>query len=249
VILTTPASPSGRRSERPIVFRRTNCEGDDVAGRTTKQPIADRMYDVLLHQFMSGERAAGQSLNIVTLSRELEVSQTPLREALARLEHTGLVQREALRGYRVAPVMTRTEVEQLGAARALLEPRLASEAAKRATPEFLAGLREAAEEFRQSAKVADTETEGFDRYWRSDARFHMLIAAQSGNAFLEMSYAALGGQIQRFRLFSKFGRTGAVSAAPEHDAVYEAIAAGDADDAAEQMRRHIIGATERLLES
>ena len=219
-----------------------------MAGRSTKQPIADRMYEVLLHQFMSGERAAGQSLNIGALSRELDVSQTPLREALARLEHTGLVQREALRGYRVAPVMTREEVEQLGEARVLLEPRLAYEAAQRTTPEFLEGLREAVEDFRRSAEVADTETEGFDLYWRSDARFHMMIAAQSGNAFLEMSYAALGGQIQRFRLFSKFGRTGAVSAAPEHDAVYQAIVDGDADGAAEAMRHHIVGATERLLE-
>ncbi|MFS0894872.1 GntR family transcriptional regulator [Microbacterium sp. 179-I 3D3 NHS] len=220
-----------------------------MARQTTKQPIADRMYQVLLHQFMSGERAAGQSLNIGALSRELDVSQTPLREALARLEHTGLVQREALRGYRVAPVMTRDEVEQLGEARVLIEPRLAYEAAQRATPEFLAGLRAAVEEFRQSAEVADTETEAFDLYWRSDDRFHMMIAAQSGNAFLEMAYAALGGQIQRFRLFSKFGRTGAVTAAPEHDAVYAAIAAGDAEGAAEAMRSHIIGATKRLLEA
>lgn len=56
---------------------------------TAKQPIADQMYTVLLHQFMSGERGAGESLNIGALSRELDVSQTPLREALARLEHTG----------------------------------------------------------------------------------------------------------------------------------------------------------------
>lgn len=119
---------------RAVVFDGRTSRGEDVAGRSTKQPIADRMYEVLLHQFMSGERAAGQSLNIGALSRELDVSQTPLREALARLEHTGLVQREALRGYRVAPVMTREEVEQLGEARVLLEPRLAYEAAQRTTP-------------------------------------------------------------------------------------------------------------------
>jgi len=206
------------------------------------------MYEVLLHQFMSGERAAGQSLNIGALSRELDVSQTPLREALARLEYTGLVQREALRGYRVAPIMTRDEVEQLGEARELLEPRLAHKAAQRATPDFLADLRETLEEFRRSADFADTETEGFDLYWRSDHRFHTLIAAQSGNPFLRMSYAALAGQIQRFRLFSKLGRTSVVSAAPEHEAVYRAIAAGDADAAADAMKCHITGATERLLE-
>ncbi|MGF3052905.1 GntR family transcriptional regulator [Microbacterium sp. YY-03] len=217
--------------------------------KSARQPIADQMYDVLLHQFMSGERGAGESLNIGALSRELDVSQTPLREALARLEYTGLVQREALRGYRVAPMMTRAEVEQLKDARLMLEPRLAHDAALRATPEFLAALQDSVDEFERSADAADSETEGFDMYWRSDNLFHTLIAEQSGNQFLALAYAALSGQIQRFRLFSKFGRTGARQAAPEHAAIFQAIATGDADAAAEAMRLHILGATGRLLGS
>lgn len=213
---------------------------------TAKQPIADQMYGILLQQFMSGERTPGQSLNIGALTRELNVSQTPLREALARLEHTGLVQREALRGYRVAPMMTRDEVEQLMEARLLLEPRLAQAAAGRLTDEFVSALRSSVEEFESSAAAADIETEGFNSYWSSDDRFHMLIAAQSGNRFLEMAYVALGGQIQRFRLFSKFGQTGAKGAAPEHRQIFETIIAGDGARAAEMMRTHITGATERL---
>ncbi|MGF2949688.1 GntR family transcriptional regulator [Microbacterium alcoholitolerans] len=213
----------------------------------TRRPIADQMYDLLLQQFMSGDRAAGQSLNIGALSRELDVSQTPLREALARLEHTGLVEREALRGYRVAPMMTRTEVQQLMEARLLIEPELAEQAALRKTDAFLRTLKETVDDFHRSAEAADVETERFDLYWRSDDRFHMAIAAQAGNRFLEMAYAALGGQIQRFRLFSKFGRTGARLAAPEHTTIYDAIAAGDGAAAAEAMRAHVTGATQRLL--
>ncbi|MDZ8275363.1 GntR family transcriptional regulator [Microbacterium aquimaris] len=211
-------------------------------------PIADRMYDVLLHQFMAGERQAGESLNIGALSRELDVSQTPLREALARLEHTGLVQREALRGYRVAPMMTRHEVEQLRDARLVLEPLLAREAAVRATPDFLDALRESVEEFEASVDAADTETQGFDRYWRSDDRFHRLIAQQAGNTFLATAYNALGGQIQRFRLFSKLGRTGARLAAPEHVAILEALVEGDGARAEAAMRAHVAGAADRLLQ-
>lgn len=214
---------------------------------TTKRPIADQMYDVLLQQFMSGERGPGESLNIGALSRELDVSQTPLREALARLEHTGLVEREALRGYRVAPMMTRVEMEQLKQARLLLEPQLAEQAALRKTDAFLAALQTTVDDFYQSAELADVETEGFDLYWRSDDRFHTLIAAQAGNRFLEMAYGALGGQIQRFRLFSKFGRTGAKHAAPEHEAIFTAIAAGDGTAAAAAMHAHVLGATGRLL--
>ncbi|MFV0426289.1 MAG: GntR family transcriptional regulator [Beutenbergiaceae bacterium] len=213
----------------------------------TRHPIADQMYSVLLHQFMSGERGPGEPLNIGALSRELDVSQTPLREALARLEHTGLVQREALRGYRVAPMMTREEIDQLREARMLLEPRLARDAATRVTDDFRAALDLTLQEFDRAAQDADTASEGFNLYWRSDDRFHTLIAEQSGNAFLAMSYRALSGQIQRFRLFSKFGHTGARHAAPEHRAIFDAIVAGEPERAAQAMTAHIRGATDRLL--
>jgi DNA-binding GntR family transcriptional regulator len=144
-------------------------------------------------------------------------------------------------------MMTRTEVQQLREARLLLEPHLAEQAALRKTDEFLRTLKTTVDDFHRSADAADVETEGFDLYWRSDDRFHMAIAAQAGNPFLEMAYAALGGQIQRFRLFSKFGRTGARLAAPEHGAIFDAIASGDGQAAAEAMRSHVIGATRRLL--
>lgn len=219
-----------------------------VAESGARTPVADQMYEVLLGQFMDGIRGAGEPLNIGALSRELNVSPTPLREALARLEHTGLVHREALRGYRVAPMMSLTEVRQLRDARLLIEPHLAAEATARATDAFVAGLDETVRDFESSIDHADRETEGFRIYWRSDDRFHRMIAEHAGNPFLETAYSALAGQIQRFRLFSKLGRTGAKWAAPEHRAILDAIRAHDADGARERMREHIEGAAGRLLD-
>lgn len=197
------------------------------------------MYEALLGRFMDGVHGAGESLNIGALSRELNVSQTPLREALARLEHTGLVHREAMKGYRVAPMMTKREISKLMEARLVLEPAMTHEAGLRTTPEFLDELRVTVEDLARSADLADTETENFRLYWRSDDRFHVLIAEHCDNPFLETAYRALGGQIQRFRLFSKLGHTGATFAATEHRAVYEALAARDPERAAELMRVHI----------
>lgn len=212
-----------------------------------RQPIADQMYEVLLRQFMNGSRAAGESLNIGALSRELNVSQTPLREALARLEHTGLVRREALRGYRVAPMMSRNEIAQLMDARLLLEPKLASEAALRATPVFLRAINETVRDFASAEPRADVESEEFGLYWSADHRFHTLIASQAGNPFLETAYDALSGQIQRFRLFSKMGHTGLDAAVPEHEVILKALEAGDPVAASEAMRSHIEGAMRRSI--
>jgi DNA-binding GntR family transcriptional regulator len=205
------------------------------------------MYRMLLDQFIAGERSAGAPLNIGALSRELDVSQTPLREALARLEHTGLVRREALKGYRVADALTEREIGKLFDARLVLEPALTLEAGLRATPEFMATLHSAVRDLEHSSASADTRAEGFEHYWNADDTFHRLIAEQSGNPFLEQALSALNGHIQRFRLFSKRGQTSASHAAEEHEAVYQALLKRDAEGAAELMRRHLTRAKERIL--
>ncbi|MCU1440938.1 MAG: transcriptional regulator, GntR family [Rhodoglobus sp.] len=212
-----------------------------------RQPLADRMYDVLLDQFMDGTRGAGEPLNIGELSRELHVSQTPLREALARLEHTGLVRREALKGYRVAPLFSTEELGELMDARLVLEPVLAAGASLRTTPEFMAELLATIDDLQSSARLADTEAESFKLYWSSDDQFHRLIAQQSGNSFLADAYGSMGGQVQRFRLFMKAGSTDASSAAEEHRKIYNALRAGDPEAAATCMRNHIARARARAL--
>jgi len=212
-----------------------------------KLPLADRMYEELLTQLMDGTRRPGEPLNIGALSRELDVSQTPLREALARLEHSGLVQREALRGYFVAPEFTAREMSKLAAARELIEPTIAAESALRRTPEFLEELAATIDELAGSATAADEDSAAFRSYWSSDARFHQLIASQADNPFLENAYAALSGPIQRFRLFMKAGKTNAAQAAAEHQIILDALALGEPKAAEEAMRAHVHAATERAL--
>lgn len=214
---------------------------------TAHQPLADRMYSVLLEQFMSGERQPGEPLNIGALTRELSVSQTPLREALARLEHTGLVTREALKGYRVAPMLSRAEVAQLMDARSVIEPALASDAASNATVAFLTELQSTVDDLSRSARHADEDPADFRVSWAAEVRFHALIAQQSANRFLLIAYDALDPQIQRFRLFSKRGNTGAGIAAREHRAVCEALERGDRRLAENRMRDHLAAAKVRNL--
>ncbi|GAA1853069.1 FCD domain-containing protein [Pseudonocardia ailaonensis] len=205
------------------------------------------MYDVLLTQLMDGTRKPGEPLNIGALSRELEVSQTPLREALARLEHSGLVQREALRGYFVAPAFTNREMSKLAAARELIEPAIAAESALRRTPEFIAELAVTIDELAASAANADSDADGFRLYWTSDARFHSLIASQADNPFLESAFHALSGPVQRFRLFMKAGHAHAARAATEHRRILDALAVGDPATASAEMLTHVRAASNRAL--
>lgn len=213
--------------------------------RSPRQPLADRMYSVLLEQFIAGERRPGEVLNIGALTRELAVSQTPLREALARLEHTGLVTREALKGYRVAPMLGPREIADLMDARRVIEPELAALAASRATLSFLNDAGRAVSDLDKAAGSADEDLAYFRVYWSADDRFHHLIAEQCGNDFLISAFEALHPQVQRFRLFSKIGHTGARFAVTEHRRVLQALAAGDADGARWRMHEHLTNAKER----
>ncbi len=76
-------------------------------------------------------------------------------------------------------------------------------------------------------------------YLEADERFHRLIAEQTGNQFMVAAYAALGGQVQRFRLFGGVGITDAEQAIAEHQSVLDALSSGDPEKAAAAMAEHV----------
>ena len=76
------------------------------AGRPTGR-LADEVYDTLLGQLMSLRIVPDSRVTIDALARELGVSQTPIRDALNRLEADGLVVRVPNAGYRIPPQITR----------------------------------------------------------------------------------------------------------------------------------------------
>lgn len=188
----------------------------------------------------------GAALIIDALARDMDVSQTPVREALARLESTGLVTRAALKGYRVAPVLTTKELGDLLDARAVLEPVNASRAASRASGPFLAALEESIDQL--VASPTGPSFAEYHAYWEADERFHDLIARQSDNSFLYRAFEALGGQAQRFRLFGGLGVSDAGSAIAEHRDILDALRREDPAAAEAAMGRHVANVKQRALE-
>ncbi|RZU66849.1 GntR family transcriptional regulator [Microterricola gilva] len=213
--------------------------------RSTRVPLADRAYEELLLQVIRGRRPPGDWLNIHALSRELNLSATPIREALARLEPTGFVRRNPLRGYEVAPLLSPTEIQQLMDARLLFEPAFAAEAATSSTPAFLQQLVDTIESMEHAGDV--TNAESLKESWLADESFHTLLSANTGNPFIHRAFTALGSQLQRFRFSGRAGRTHALEAAKEHREILEAIRRGDGVAAAELMRSHIESARQRTL--
>jgi DNA-binding GntR family transcriptional regulator len=203
----------------------------------SRQVLADHVYAELLASLMDGRLAPGAVVSIDGTARDLDVSPTPVREALARLEHTGMVRRVALKGYRVAPVFTREDFAELMEARLAIEPVNAKLACERIGQNGLAELERAVEDLKAAPRGPSFAE--FKDYLEADERFHQLIAQHTGNQFMEAAYASLGGQIQRFRLFGGVGITDANSAIAEHQAVLEALSSGNPGQAEAAMAEHI----------
>lgn len=215
--------------------------GGGEAGRPRKR-LADEVYDALLAQLMSLRIEPGSRVTIDALARELGVSQTPIRDALNRMEADGLVVRVHHAGYRIPPQITRERFEDMIEVRLLLEPAAARRAAERATPEHVERLRRMLDEM---AELAEGDRHhAYGAFGRRDAAFHDLIAESAGNALVREALARLHTHVHLFRLLYDTQVT--YLAMGEHDEVLSAVAARDPDAAAYGMRRHIMASADRF---
>src|SRR3954465_5453337 len=96
-----------------------------------RQVLSDDVYETVKGLIMDSVVEPGTRLNIDAPTRELGISQTPIRESLARLESDGLVIKEPLRGYRVSSRLSRPEFEDPVEHRLHIEPWAAGRAAER----------------------------------------------------------------------------------------------------------------------
>jgi DNA-binding GntR family transcriptional regulator len=204
--------------------------------------LADDVYDQLLGQMMSLRIVPGSRVTIDALARELGVSQTPIRDALNRMEADGLVIRVPHAGYRIPPQITRERFEDMVEMRLLLEPSAARRAAESASAEQVARLRQMLDEM---AELVERDSHvAYGAFGLRDAAFHDLVAHSAGNQVVRESLARLHTHVHLFRLLYDTQVT--YLAMGEHDEVLAAIAARDPDAAAFAMRQHILLSRDRF---
>ena len=112
------------------------------------------VYHALRREIGQLERPPGERLRLEELAARFQVSLTPVRQALRRLESEGLVVSLPRRGSRVAPLSV-DELEEIQALRLGLETLLAREGAERCTKEALGQMRAARREMERSFRAGD----------------------------------------------------------------------------------------------
>src|SRR3979409_183127 len=125
-----------------------------------RQILTDSVYEAVKELVMDQHIEPGARVNIDQLARELKVSPTPVREALARLEMDGLVIKEPLRGYSVTPMLDAKSFSDLYDVRRLLEPFAARRAAELRDEKVLRALDHELEVMRRMVGTSSESGDG-----------------------------------------------------------------------------------------
>jgi DNA-binding GntR family transcriptional regulator len=198
--------------------------------------------DLIREAILDGELPAGTRLKEDELAARLEVSRTPVREALRRLEVEGLVVHEAKRGAAVRSYSAE-ELDDMYRLRALLEGYAARRAAERMTPEVLEQLRASCRRFerltaRRGASIRDLA--------RENMIFHECVLLAAGDERLaDMTRSVIHLPLV-YRAYVWFTDDEKQASVDGHERVVDALAAGDADAAAKLMEEHVLRAREGL---
>jgi GntR family transcriptional repressor for pyruvate dehydrogenase complex len=182
-----------------------------------------------------------------SLAEKFGVSRGVVREATKRLEQQGMVEIQHGNGIKVVDRLHRPlnealsllipdvagRLQALNEARLSIEPDAAAFASERATKAQIETMRRIHAELKAA--------EDNDAAIVADLSFHRAVAEASGNLIYRLVLDSLGelGLASRQRTI---GRIGKATAIQHHEAILEAIEAGNAEEAREAMRHHILAA-------
>lgn len=203
--------------------------------------LADKVYDKLEYNILSGVYAPGEIISETRLSQELGVSRTPIREAMSRLFHERLI-KESPNGTVVLGV-TEADMKDLFEIKRRVEVIATRRAAEHISEEGLKALKDNVEQqefFAQkddAIKVRDLDTE-----------FHDIIYRECGSPTFESVLSPIQHKLMKFRRISLERSKRIIESAAEHRGLYEAIAERDCDKVETLILFHIDHAFNNIME-
>ena len=201
--------------------------------RVVHNSLHDEVATRLRERIFSGELAPGSFLDEVRLAEEMEISRTPLREALKVLTAEGLVRHEPRRGSFVNEV-TEQDLDEIFPVIALLEGRCAHEAALNATDADLQALEALHDKLSRHAKARR-----INDYYAANFAIHEAIIALAGNRWLAQVITDLRKIVKLARLQQLHAPGRLDQSLSEHLAVFAALKARDPEGAEAAMRTHL----------
>lgn len=202
--------------------------------------LGDQVFETIKELIVNNTYLPGETLQIDKLAAEFGVSTTPVREALLRLEGSGLVDIERNKG----AVVTRISEESSAHVwefRRILEAAVARDAAAGCTEREIDALE-------QILNDLDRNPNDFTAYRKSDIAVHALLASHTKNPLLLDSLDNLSTQAHRIRYFAEKGpfREDVIQeVTAEHHQIVAALRTHDPDATEAAVVRHLTNAERR----
>lgn len=197
-----------------------------------RRRLADEVYDQLVQAIMAREIKPADTLVQEKLAAEMQISRTPVREALMRLEQEGVLEvskRGSFRLYR----MDDQEVKELYQSRAAVEGQCARILAVRRDPKDIATLRAIVE--REERLTEHTAR----AYFEANRNIHRAFVEQAENRFLLEMFDMIWGKAMAFHLFATIEKIDLGQSLGDHMALVDVIETGDKTAALEVFTDHI----------
>jgi DNA-binding GntR family transcriptional regulator len=216
-----------------------------MATAIPRATIAETAYLALKGQIVRGELQAGQRLLPKTLAAALEISPTPVKDALLRLERDGLVETEARRGV-VVRRFRRAEIAHLYEVRELIERHAVAAAFANGAPpaSLLAALRR---DQRSLLAALDRRSgAGLTKALGHDRALHANLVALTANPLLIAWHAQVMTQTHTVRVYTPATYTPDLLR-DEHGAIIAALSANDRAAAETALARHLARSRDDLI--
>jgi DNA-binding GntR family transcriptional regulator len=213
--------------------------------------LVDELAAAIQARVLNGELETGTWLRQESLAAEFGVSRTPVREALRKLQASGLVEVQPRRGALVRGLTAR-EIREAYEVRAELEGLAAELAATRVRAAELRRLRDAQLLFRQSVASllawrdgtgagAEPPPDAYAEWNRGNDQFHLAVQEAAGNARLAAMLADLHRSFPRHLTWLALGENARLleENVAQHEAVLDAIERHDSKAARRRMLEHV----------
>ncbi len=193
---------------------------------------SDRVYEALREEIVSGHFEPGEKLIISSLAQQFGTSESPVREALKRLQEHRLVNMIPYTGYFVREYSFK-ELEDLWMIRSALEELAIREIVERFDGTIPKNVLEAEERFENC--IADSNLTEY-RYYNKC--FHLELYTLAQNKRLRELIDNIWEEAERSSVVFDFRKDRAVNSAREHREIMEAISARDAEKAIDILKKH-----------
>jgi DNA-binding GntR family transcriptional regulator len=225
-----PGEPGGRCWPSKVIVP-ARCEEVPVS-LPVVHPLPTQVREFILEGIVSGRWKPGERIVERRIAAELQVSQTPIREALRELEALRLIESSPNKGVRVRP-LSKTDLQEIYPVRAGLERVAASIAAPRLATGSVV-LETAVTALREADRLGDSAAQV-----RHTVAFHRELVRAAGNEVLLHTWESLGVEVWTTLAIRWLGASHR-SYADEHQAVLDAFRAR-APGVAELVEQHVLG--------